>query len=122
MAKPIAQFQLEEDSDITVLFAVPEPSDDSALEEVGLDAGQMVYKASQTLGQALDAVQPVTNAIFSRFKAGLTTPADEVEIKFGLTLSADAGAIFSSVGGDVNFEITLKWSKQQQSSSDGATG
>lgn len=111
MDKVIAQFQLEEDSDVTVLFTVPEPSDDSALEEVGLDAGMMVYQASQTLGQALDQVQPVANAIIRRFKAGLTTPADEVEVKFGLTLSADAGAIFTSVGGDVNFEIKLKWNK-----------
>lgn len=111
MEKAIAQFTLEEHSDVTVLFAVPEPSGGSALEEVGLDAGQMVYKASQTLGQALDVVQPVTNAIVTRLKAGMTTPADEVEVKFGLTLTADAGAIFTSVGGDVNFEITLKWNK-----------
>jgi hypothetical protein len=107
----IAQFQLEAGSDITVLFEVPEPSSDSALQEVGLDAGMMVYQATQTLGQALDQVQPVANAIISRFKTGLTTPADEVEVKFGLTLSADAGAIFTTVGGNVNFEITLKWAK-----------
>ncbi|MEL6381359.1 MAG: CU044_2847 family protein [Cyanobacteria bacterium J06626_18] len=109
--KVIAQFELEDGSNTTALFAVPVPNDDSALEEVGLDAGQMVYKATQTLGQALDAVQPVAGAIISRFKSGLMTPADEVEVKFGLTLSADAGAIFSSVGGDVNFEITLKWTR-----------
>lgn len=111
MDRTIAEFKLEEGSDITVLFEVPPPSNDSALEEVSLDAGRMVYQATQTLGQALDQVQPVANAIISRFKTGLTTPADEVEVKFGLTLSADAGAIFTSVGGDVTFEITLKWSK-----------
>lgn len=111
MEKAIAQFQLEEGSDITVLFTVPAPSDDSALEEVGLEAGMLVYQATQTLGQALDKIQPVANAIISRFKTGLTTPADEVEVKFGLTLSADAGAIFTSVGGEVNFEITLKWNQ-----------
>jgi hypothetical protein len=111
MDKAIAQFQLEEGSDITVLFEVPEPSDDSALEEVGLDAGMMVYQATQTLGEALNQIQPVANAIISRFKTGLSTPADEVQVKFGLTLSADAGAIFTSVGGNVNFEITLKWNK-----------
>ncbi|MFH7245671.1 MAG: CU044_2847 family protein [Spirulina sp.] len=111
MDRTIAEFKLEDGSDITVLFEVPPPSTDSALEEVSLNAGRMVYQATQTLGQALDQVQPVANAIISRFKAGLTTPADEVEVKFGLTLSADAGAIFTAVGGDVTFEITLKWAK-----------
>ena len=111
MEKAIAQFQLEADKDVTVLFAVPEPSDDSALEEVGLDAGMMVYQATQTLGQAMDSVTEVAKIVVNRLKTGLTTPADEVEVKFGITLSADAGAIFTSVGGDVNFDITLKWNK-----------
>jgi hypothetical protein len=111
MENAIAQFQLEADSDVTVLFTVPEPSDDSALEEVGLDAGMMVYQATQTVGQAMDSVTAVAKTVVDRLKTGLTTPADEVEVKFGITLSADAGAIFTSVGGEVNFEITLKWNK-----------
>jgi hypothetical protein len=44
---------------------------------------------------------------------GLNTPADEVEVKFGLKLTAEAGAIFSSVGGEVSYEITLKWNQNK---------
>jgi hypothetical protein len=43
---------------------------------------------------------------------GLTTPADEVEVKFGLNLSVDSGVIFAAVGGEVNFEVTLKWQRK----------
>lgn len=110
MNKALAQFTLEDGTE--VLFEVPEPSDANAIEEVGIDAGLRVYEATQTFEQAIAKVQPVANAIISRFKTGLTTPASEVEIKFGLVLTADAGAIFTSVGGAVNFEITLKWQKQ----------
>lgn len=113
----IAQFQLEEGSTVTALFAVPKPKAGNALEpgnalEEVADVGQLVYRAKQTLGEALDVVQPVANTIMSRFTSGLTTPAKEVEVKFGLTLTAEAGAIFTSVGGDVTFEITLKWENQ----------
>ncbi|MDD1435474.1 hypothetical protein MEN24_03375 [Dolichospermum sp. ST_sed10] len=36
----------------------------------------------------------------------------ELEVKFGIKLSADAGAFITSVGGEVNFEITVKWSNE----------
>ena len=113
MDKAIAEFELEAGSHVTALFAVPEPKDDNALQEAGADIGQLVYRAKQTLGEALDAVQPVADTIMSRMTTGLTKPAKEVEVKFGLTLTAEAGAIFTSVGGDVTFEITLKWDNSE---------
>jgi hypothetical protein len=39
----------------------------------------------------------------------------EMEVKFGVKLSTQAGVILTSVGGEVNFEITVKWSKEQSS-------
>jgi hypothetical protein len=112
MENAIAEFQLEEGSNVTALFTVPKPKKKDALEE-SADVGQLVHRARQTLGEALDVVQPVANTIMSRCVTGLTTPAKEVEVKFGLTLTAEAGAIFTSVGGDVTFEITLKWENQE---------
>lgn len=117
MDKAIAEFELEAGSGVTALFAVPQPKDDNALQEAGVDVGQLVYRAKQTLGEALDAIQPVADTIMSRMTTGLTKPAKEVEVKFGLTLTAEAGAIFTSVGGEVTFEITLKW----DNSDNGAT-
>ncbi|MCY7407166.1 MAG: hypothetical protein LH631_07250 [Alkalinema sp. CAN_BIN05] len=29
--------------------------------------------------------------------------------QFGLKLTAEAGVVFAAAGGEVNFEITLKW-------------
>jgi hypothetical protein len=109
--RALAQFQLDDGS--TVLFEIPEPDTGSALAEVSRDMGERVYEAKQTLDQALSQVQPVANLVLSRLKTGLTTPADEVQVKFGLKLSANSSVIFSSVGGDLNFEVTLKWTKPQ---------
>ncbi|MEL6762742.1 MAG: CU044_2847 family protein, partial [Cyanobacteria bacterium J06607_6] len=49
------------------------------------------------------------NSIIRQLKR-LETPAEEVEVKFGLKLSAEAGVVLTSVGGgEANYEITLKF-------------
>jgi hypothetical protein len=109
--KAIAEFALEDGT--KVYFEVPKPSSDSSTVEVGI--GDKVYAVAEgaagSFEKALDMVKPVANAVVSRIKDGLTTPADEVEVKFGFTLSVEAGVIFSSVGGEASFEVTLKWKK-----------
>lgn len=111
MDTALAQFRLEDGTEF--LVEVPEPENEDAIEEVAINPEQMVYQAKQTLESALDQVQPVAAAVVSRLKSGMPNPADEVEVKFALKLSAEAGAIFSTVGGEVNFEITMKWQKEK---------
>ncbi|HBB32237.1 MAG TPA: hypothetical protein DDZ80_23645 [Cyanobacteria bacterium UBA8803] len=91
---------------------VDEPESTSAVERVALPSGQLALKAQQSFEEALDKVKPVASTIISKLRS-LNTPADEVEVKFGLKLTAEAGAIFSSVGGEVSYEITLKWNQKQ---------
>ena len=61
----------------------------------------------------LDKIKPVASTIISKLH-DLSTPADEVEVKFGLKLTAEAGAIFTSVGGEATYEITLKWQENKK--------
>jgi Trypsin-co-occurring domain 1 len=107
----IAEFTLNDGTKIYV--EVPEPSSGDAVEEAAL--GEEVYKvvdgAAGTFEKALDKVQPVANAVIERLVSGLTTPADEVEVKFGFKLTADAGVLICAVGGEASFEVTLKWGK-----------
>lgn len=110
--KAIAQFTLE-DGTTEVYFEVPKPRSGSAIQNVGVNIGGTVYKATESFEKAIDKIQPVANAVMSRLKSGLTTPANEIEVKFGLNLTADAGVVFSSVGGEVSFEVTLKWKKPE---------
>jgi hypothetical protein len=110
-SKEIAEFKLE---DGTAFLIEIEESESGGVERVAnVQLGEQVVRAKQTFEQAMSHVTPVASAALERIRTGLTTPADEVEIKFGVKLSSEAGAIIASVGGEVNFEITLKWKQTQ---------
>ncbi len=113
--KAIAQFKLEDGTEVYV--EVPKPPRESAIQEVTKsDLSQKVYEVAQgatgTFEQALGNVMPVANTVINKLRSGLTTPASEVEVKFGINLTAEAGAVFTSVGGEVSLEVTLKWSQK----------
>ncbi|NEO36570.1 MAG: hypothetical protein F6J90_09635 [Moorea sp. SIOASIH] len=108
--KQLAQFSLADGT--TFLVEVEEP-ESRGIERVSLRSGKQVLKARQTFEEALDQIQPVASAVITKLR-DLNQPADEVEVKFGLKLTADAGAVFASVGGEVSYEITLKWSHKNQ--------
>ncbi len=105
MKKKLAEFSLADGTNFLVEVDEPESS---AVERVALSPDKEVIKATQSFEEALAKVKPVASTVITELH-DLTTPADEVEVKFGLKLTADAGAIFASVGGEVNYEITLKW-------------
>lgn len=99
----LAEFTLDDGT--TVLIQVPELSSDRGFERAS-KGGDLAIKAKQSFSEALDTVRPVAETVMRKLR-GMN--ADEIEVKFGLKLSADAGAIFTSVGGEASFEITLKW-------------
>ena len=107
--KQIAEFSLADGS--TFLAEIDEP-ETSGIERVSLPFGQQAIKAKHSFEQILDKIKPVASTIISKLH-DLNTPADEVEVKFGLKLTAEAGAIFTSVGGEATYEITLKWQENK---------
>lgn len=104
--KRLAQFSLSDGT--TFLVEVEEP-EIQGIQRVALPSGKQVLEVQETFEAALDKIKPVASTIISKFR-DFNQPADEVEVKFGLKLTADAGAVFASVGGEVSYEITLKWS------------
>ncbi|MEQ8463930.1 CU044_2847 family protein [Coleofasciculus sp. F4-SAH-05] len=113
--KQLVEFSLDDNT--TFLVEVDEP-ETTAVERVALPSGRLALKAQRSFDQALDTIKPVASKIISKLN-DLNTPADEVEVKFGLKLTADAGAVFTSVGGEVSYEITLKWNQSQSRKRDG---
>jgi Trypsin-co-occurring domain 1 len=105
--KEIAEFRLDDGTPF--LIEILESESANVERAANVDIGQEVVKAKQSFETALGHVMPVASAALQRIRTGLTTPADEVELKFGVKLTAEAGAIIAAVGGEVNFEITLKW-------------
>lgn len=111
--KRIVEFPLESGDSIFVEVEDPVPIDDC----IGL-RDEIVQKAQQTFESALEKIKPLTNAIMTKVRS-LNEPADEVEVKFGIKMSAELGAVIASGNGEVNYEITLKW--QRKSNDDSST-
>lgn len=102
--KHIVEFPLENGDFILVeVDEPPAPIDDRI--GIGDDVAQ---KAKQSFETAIGKIQPVANAIIEKVKS-LNEPADEVEVKFGLKMSGELGAVVASGKAEVNYEITLKW-------------
>ncbi|MGB5768977.1 MAG: CU044_2847 family protein [Crocosphaera sp.] len=70
-------------------------------------------KAKNKFEEALDGIKPVANAIIKKVNS-LNEPASEVQVKFGVKMSAELGAIIASGSGEVNYEITLKWDNKKK--------
>jgi len=83
--------------------AEPEPG----LERVGR-AAAMIEDATQTLEQALLRVRDAAAAAVTQFVEMPKRP-DEVELKFGIKLDAQAGAVIARTGMQGHFEVKLKW-------------
>lgn len=103
--KRIVEFPLENGESILIEVDEPAVIDD----RIGL-RDEIVQKAHQTFESALEKIKPVANVILTKVRH-LKEPADEVEVKFGIKISAELGAVVASGSGEVNYEITLKWNR-----------
>lgn len=106
--KHLIEFPLEDGT--TILVEVDEPEPEGGLVRAARP-GEVVARAQQSFEQSLDKVRPAAAAIIKKLR-GLSDPPDEIEVEFGLKLSAEAGAIIAAAGIEANYTVTLKWKKQ----------
>ena len=104
--KRIVEFPLENGDSILVEVDEPALTDD----RIGI-RDEVTQTAQKTFESALDTVKPLANAIMTKVRS-LNQPADEVEVKFGVKMSAELGAVIASGNAEVNYEITLKWNRE----------
>ena len=81
----------------------------------GMRPRELAGEASQTLEAALTRVQPAAVAIVDRLRALADAP-DEIEVEFGITLSAELGAFVAKASGDANFRVSLRWKRNSGAS------
>ncbi|MFQ5793665.1 MAG: CU044_2847 family protein [Candidatus Bipolaricaulia bacterium] len=75
--------------------------------------GEIAAKASQTFEDALERIKPAASAIIAKLR-DLSESPDEVDVEFGLKLSADLGAFIASAGAEANFNVTLTWKRKER--------
>ena len=96
----------------TTLFVEVEQPKGGGLKPVARETGEIAVKAKKTFEEAMKNLEPMITSIKEQLDAA-NQPADEVEVKFGVKLSSEVGAILASVGGEITYEITLKWNNSK---------
>jgi Trypsin-co-occurring domain 1 len=74
-------------------------------------AVEAVVEAGESLEQLLARLGPAIRGIVVQLRETAEWP-DEVELEFGVKLSADSNVIIARAGGEANFRIALKWSRE----------
>jgi len=107
--KHLVEFPLEDGT--TILVEVDDSETGSVVRSGRV--GDVVSKSQKTFEEAMDKVKPAASAIIAKIRSLHDAP-DEVEVEFGLKMSADAGAFVASAGVEANYKVTLKWKKEEK--------
>ena len=102
--KPLIEFPLAGDE--SILVEVNEVDGDL----VAYPGQQVVVKAQTSFAEAMDKIKPVAANIIGKVRELKDSP-DEVEVKFGVKMTAEMGAVIASANVEGNYEIILKWKK-----------
>ncbi|WP_158884670.1 CU044_2847 family protein [Amycolatopsis anabasis] len=94
------RFALEEGGSVLV-----EVEEEPGLARASRASG-VVRQASASFERALHEVRSAATAALAQFRE---MGPDEVELKFGVKLDAQAGAVIAKTGLQGQFEIKLKW-------------
>ena len=80
----------------------------------GLGAGEVVARTGETFEAAFARIRPAATAAIVGFRT-LSDQPQEIEIEFGVQLSADVGAIVAHTAAEANFRVTLRWKPDEAS-------
>ncbi len=79
----------------------------------GLTPGAVVERAQMSLDDAVEKIQPIAAAMIGKLR-GMAQAPDEVEVEFGLSLSAQAGAVLAAASTTANYKVTLTWRQPKE--------
>jgi hypothetical protein len=72
--------------------------------------GDVIQSSINSLEAALAPVCATAATAMRAFRAGLAMP-DEIEIGFGVRLTAEAGAVIAKSGVDAHLDVTVRWAR-----------
>ena len=104
----LIEFPLEDGGSIVI--EVDEPETEGGVVRAARP-GEIVAKAGQTFEEALERVKPAAGAIIKKLKE-LSDAPDEVEVEFGLKMSAQAGAVIAVASVEANYRVKLRWTRE----------
>ena len=108
--KRLIEYPLEDGG--TILVEVDEPEIEAGLVEAAIE-DEIIARAQQSFEGALAIIRP-TAATFVKNVKSIADKPDEIEVEFGIKLSAEAGAFLAAAGAEANFKITLTWKEKEE--------
>jgi hypothetical protein len=106
----LVEFRLEDGTSIFV-----EAESQSREVTRGGRGGDLAVEAGESFESALARVQPAAVAVVDRFR-GLSDAPEEVEVEFGIQLSAEVGAFVAKAAGEANFRVAMRWKRDSSPS------
>ena len=108
------------------LVEFPSESGESVLVEVedlglggetrrGLSTSAVVERAQTSFEDALEKARPMALGLVGKLRAiadAAGNPPDEVQVEFGLILSAEAGAVLAAASAGANYKVAMTWKRQ----------
>ncbi|MBM7774363.1 hypothetical protein JOD54_004567 [Actinokineospora baliensis] len=105
MAVEYARFPLAAGG--SVLVEVDEPESVTRVAR----PGRVVAEAREAFDTAVGQVRDAAAVVLDKF-ASMASAPDEVELKFGMKLDVEAGAVIARTGVQAQFEVKLKWRRE----------
>jgi hypothetical protein len=99
-------FKIDENAPVVVEFT-PRPG----VQQVALRPAEVVKKSAEALDSAMNTIHSMARRVVATVEA-LADPPSQVEVEFGLKLTADAGAIIAKAGTESTIGVKLSWERK----------
>lgn len=114
--KELIKYQTEEGNIVYVEVNSQESNNNRGMQDVRAlknKAEEIVTTAKESFEKSLESIYVISEKVCKNLKK---LEPKQVEVEFGVTFSAEAGAIITSIGGEVNFKIKLTWENNKDKS------
>jgi hypothetical protein len=101
----LVEFPLEGGGSVIVEVGEPAPG---GVVRRGLAPADLVSRADETVEAAFARVKPAAAALVEGLRALADAP-NEIEVTFGIQLSAEVGAVIAKTAGQANFAVVMRW-------------
>jgi hypothetical protein len=111
MAQGLVEFPLQDGGTVLVQVDDAHGGNGEVTRGWGDRDGRVVEQARQSFEQAVERIQPAVQSLVERLRSIAETP-EEIQIEFGLQLSAQVGAFVAGASSTGNFKVAVTWRRR----------
>jgi NTP-dependent ternary system trypsin peptidase co-occuring protein len=112
MSKRLVEFTLADGGTVLVQVDDDPASQGDVTRGWGDRQQAVVQQAQQTFEQAVSRVQPAIQGLLHQLRSLAETP-EEIQVEFGLQLSAEVGAFVAGASTTGNFKVSMTWERSR---------